>query len=71
MKLGEKLRNTKFNFVRNGRWFFIAPGVILLIGIIMLAILGFNLGLEFTGGTIVTISADSHNQAEIDAKMST
>ncbi|MBS7401269.1 MAG: protein translocase subunit SecF [Eubacteriales bacterium] len=71
MRLEEKLRNTKFNFVRNGRWFFIAPGVILLIGIIMLAVLGFNLGLEFTGGTIVTVSADgAHTKTEITEKMS-
>lgn len=70
MKLGEKLRNTKFNFVRNGRWFFIAPAVILLVGIIILAVLGFNLGLEFTGGTIVSVSADGeHDKAQITEKM--
>lgn len=70
MKLGEKLRNTKFNFVRNGRWFFIAPAVILLVGIIILAVLGFNLGLEFTGGTIVSVSADGeHDKAQIAEKM--
>ncbi|MBO4823739.1 MAG: protein translocase subunit SecF [Clostridia bacterium] len=70
MKLGEKLRNTKFNFVRNGRWFFIAPAVILLVGIIILAVLGFNLGLEFTGGTIVSVSADGeHVKAQITEKM--
>lgn len=70
MKLGEKLRNTEFNFVRNGRWFFIAPAVILLVGIIILAVLGFNLGLEFTGGTIVSVSADGeHDKAQITEKM--
>ena len=72
MKLGEKLKNTNFNFARNGRWFFIAPAVILLVGIIMLAAFGFNLGLEFTGGTIVSVSADGeHSKAEIEAKMDT
>ncbi len=70
MKIEERLRNTKFNFVRNGRWFFIAPAVILLVGIIVLAFLGFNLGLEFTGGTIVSVSADGeHSKAEIETKM--
>ena len=72
MKLGEKLKNTNFNFARNGRWFFIAPAIILLVGIIFLATMGFNLGLEFTGGTIVSVSADGeHNKAEIEAKMDT
>ena len=70
MKLFEKIKNSNFNFVRNGRWFFIAPAIILLLGIIMLATLGFNLGLEFTGGTIVSVNADGdHTQAEIEAKM--
>ena len=72
MKLGEKLKNTNFNFARNGRWFFVAPAVILLIGIIFLATMGFNLGLEFTGGTIVSVSADGeHTKAEIETKMDT
>ncbi len=70
MKLMEKIKNSNFNFVRNGRWFFIAPVVILVLGIIMLAIFGFNLGLEFTGGTIVSVNADGeHSQADIEAKM--
>ena len=72
MKLGEKLKNTNFNFARNGRWFFVAPAIILLIGIIFLATMGFNLGLEFTGGTIVSVSADGeHTKAEIETKMDT
>lgn len=72
MKLEEKIRNSNFNYVRNGRWFFIAPAVILLVGIIMLAFLGFNLGLEFTGGTVVSVNADGeHTKTEIEEKMNT
>ncbi len=72
MKLTEKIKNSNFNYVRNGRWFFIAPAVILLLGIIMLAIMGFNLGLEFTGGTIVSVNADGgHSKTEIEEKMNT
>ena len=70
MKLIDKIKNSNFNYVRNGRWFFIAPAVILVLGIIMLATLGFNLGLEFTGGTIVSVNADGeHSQADIESKM--
>ncbi len=72
MKLIEKIKKSNFNFVRNGRWFFIAPAAILLLGIIMLAVLGFNLGLEFTGGTIVSVNADGvHSKVEIQEKMDT
>ena len=72
MKLTEKLINSNFNYARNGRWFFIAPAVILVLGIIMLAIMGFNLGLEFTGGTIVSVNADgAHSRIEIEEKMNT
>lgn len=70
MKLVEKIKNANFNFVRRGRWFFIAPAVILAIGILMLAIFGFNLGLDFTGGTVVKINADGEfTKAEIQDKM--
>lgn len=70
MKLMERIQKSNFNYVRNGRWFFIAPAIILVIGIIMLAFLGFNLGLEFTGGTIVTVNADGeHSKTEIQEKM--
>ncbi len=72
MKLIDKIKNSNFNYVRNGRWFFIAPAAILLLGIIMLAVLGFNLGLEFTGGTIVSVNADGeHTKVEIQEKMDT
>ena len=70
MKLQDRIKNSNFNYVRNGRWFFIAPAVILVLGIIMLAVLHFNFGLEFTGGTIISVSADGeHTQAEIEEKM--
>ena len=59
MKLVEKIKNANFNFVRKGRWFYIAPAVILAVGILMLAIFGFNLGLDFTGGTTVKIKLDA------------
>ena len=35
--------------------------VVLVLGIIMLAIFGFNLGLEFTGGTIVSVNDDGEH----------
>ena len=70
MKLVDKIKNSNFNFVRKGRWFYIAPAVILVIGILVLAIWGFNLGLDFTGGTTVKINADGEfTKTQVQEKM--
>ena len=70
MKLITNLKNKNFDFVRYGRWFYIAPAIILAFGILMLAIFGLNLGLDFTGGTIVKVNADGeYSKAEIQDKM--
>lgn len=70
MNFLKKIKNLNFDYVRNGRWFYIAPAIILVVGIIMLAIFGFNLGLDFTGGTTVKVNADGvYSKAEIEEKM--
>lgn len=72
--LDEKVENTKFDFCKNLKWFLIAPLVIILVGIILLCTVGFNLGIDFTGGSNMTIYADSKVEyglkldAEKDAK---
>ncbi len=72
MKLIKNLKEKNFDFVRKGRLFFIAPAIILVIGLIMLATFGLNLGLDFTGGTVVKINADGeYTKAEIQDKMNT
>lgn len=57
--LDNAVENTKFDFCRNLKWFLVAPLIIILIGIVLLCTLGFNLGLDFTGGTNMTIFIDS------------
>lgn len=57
--LDNKIENSKFDFCKNLKWFLIAPLLIILIGIVLLCTLGFNLGLDFTGGTNMTIYIDS------------
>lgn len=51
MTLEKKITNSKFGINKNFLYFLIAPLVILLIGLIVLCSAGFNLGLDFTGGT--------------------
>lgn len=43
------------SYVKHGKTMAIVSGMILLVGIIIIAIFNFNLGLEFTGGTILTV----------------
>lgn len=57
--LDEKVENTKFDFCKNLKWFLIAPIVIILVGIILLCTVGFNLGIDFTGGSNMTVYIDS------------
>ena len=44
-----------FDFVTKRKWFFLASGVVLLIGIISLIASGLNLGIEFSSGYTVTL----------------
>lgn len=71
MNLVDKIKESNFNYVKKGPWFYIAPVLILIVGVIMLATMGFNLGLEFTGGTIVSVNADTdaYTRADIETKM--
>jgi len=58
--LDEKVENTKFDFCKNLKWFLIAPIVIIVVGIILLCTVGFNLGIDFTGGSNMTIFIDQN-----------
>jgi len=53
--LDDKILNSKFNYTKNLKWFLIAPIAIVLVGIVLLCTLGFNLGIDFTGGSNMTI----------------
>ncbi len=58
LSIDERLENSKFNYCKNLKWFLIAPLVIVLVGIVLLSTLGFNLGIDFTGGSNMTIFVD-------------
>jgi len=44
------------DFVGKRKWYLLASGIIILIGVIFLLSVGLQRGIEFTGGTMVTIS---------------
>ncbi len=45
-----------FNIAKNWKYYFAVPLVIILAAIIVFACIGFNLGIDFTGGTILKVS---------------
>ena len=44
------------DFVGKRKWYFLVSGIIILIGVIFLLSVGVQRGIEFTGGTMVTVS---------------
>lgn len=46
------MQNKNFNFIKNRKYFLIAYGVVILAGIIVFAIFGANLSIDFKGGTM-------------------
>ncbi len=51
----EKITNSKFDFVKNLKWFFAASCALIVAGIFVIIFAGFNLGIDFTGGTVLQI----------------
>jgi len=48
----------KLDFIKHAKSYFVLPVLILIIGCISLVINGFNLAVDFTGGTNITTSSD-------------
>ena len=59
LSLDDRIENSKFSYTKNLKWFLIAPVVIIFVGLIMFCTLGFNLGIDFTGGTFMKVYIDS------------
>lgn len=61
-----------FNIAKNWKYYFAVPLVIILVAVIVFACIGFNLGIDFTGGTIIKvnfgtdISNNEYNQYKSD-----
>lgn len=64
LSVDERIENSKFDFCKNMKWFLIAPILIIVVGVVMLCTLGFNLGIDFTGGSNMTIYTNSEGTYE-------
>lgn len=64
LSFDEVIASSKFDYCKNMKWFLIAPIAILLIAIVLLCTIGFRTGIDFTGGSIMTIYTNSDNAIE-------
>lgn len=60
--LNKKIISSKFNITKNFLYFLIVPAIILLVGIILISTVGFNLGSDFTGESVVKIYVNNENR---------
>lgn len=56
--------NTKLDFITHRKKFFLFSGIIAIVGTILLATLGLNLGIDFESGTTIDVLADETITAE-------
>lgn len=64
LSFDEVVATSKFDYCKNLKWFLIAPVVIIVVAIILLSTVGFNLGMDFTGGSVMTICANQNGVIE-------
>lgn len=64
LSFDEVIASSKFNYYKNMKWFLIAPAVIILVAIILLCTVGFKSGIDFTGGSVMTVYTNSENVIE-------
>ena len=58
------------DFTGKRKWYFTASGIVILIGVIFLIAFGMNRGIEFTGGSTMTVSFEQEvSQDDIRAEM--
>jgi preprotein translocase SecF subunit len=69
MKWLDNLKSDDVHITRYGKRFIIPSAAIFLVGVILFIILGFNLGLDFTGGTIVSVNAANTDEAVVKSVM--
>lgn len=49
-------RKTNYDFAKHSKWYWIASCAIVLVGLIVMLCAGLNLGLDFTGGSVITVT---------------
>lgn len=60
-KLKNKLKNINFNFAKNIYTSIVVPALILVVALVIGLCFGFNKGMDFNGGIIVSVVTDEYN----------
>lgn len=63
-------KKIKFNFTKNFKKLIIIPAIILLVGIGFAIFKGFNFGIDFTGGTDITVTSQKASLKKINKTVS-
>jgi len=63
-RLWARFHDPRTKIAKHAKWYSIVPLVIIVVGVIMLAIpgVGFNLGLDFTGGYVIRVSVTDQTE---------
>lgn len=64
--LNTKIENIKFDFCKRAKFFLIGAAALILIGLIVVACWGFNLGYDITGGYAVQVKYDATQTDNFD-----
>lgn len=79
--LANKIGKKNLNFVKNARYYLAVVAALIISAIVLVCVLGFNLGFDFKGGTVVevvydipfdengSISSDRYSEAEAKANI--
>ena len=63
-KIGAYFKSENFKPTKLSKYFWIFSATIFVVGVILLCTIGFNLGLDFTGGNVMTIQTGSQIEYE-------
>ena len=58
----ERFKDPSFKIARKGKWYAIAPALVIIAGFIVMLVVNFNLGLDFTGGRRISIRIEDEAQ---------
>lgn len=58
VSLIKKIKESKIDFVSLSKYFLVTIGLLLIAGIILISTIGFNLGFEYAGGTVIEVIYD-------------
>ena len=60
----DRFSKTNYDFAKHSKWYWIASCAIVFVGLIVMLCAGLNLGLDFTGGSVITVNLGNEISSE-------